>query len=180
MKNNLPSANKKKLPPSVEITEGTKANLSCSEEEFLHMMGTNSSSFATSLVDQMIAVLTAKGGSGEKEINSALAALNGLDCKDEVEAIIGSHVVCLNSLILSFLSDANSSNQTSEGKDANINRACKLLRAFASQIETLNRYKNRGSQKMTVEHVNINQGGKAVFGDINSSPVNNSKLGDKE
>lgn len=44
--------------------------------------------------------------------------------------------------------------------------ANKLSRTFMMQMEALNRYRGKGQQKMTVEHVHINSGGQAIIGNI--------------
>ena len=42
----------------------------------------------------------------------------------------------------------------------------KLLRTFAAQVEALQRYRGKGQQKVTVEHVHVHAGGQAVVGTI--------------
>jgi hypothetical protein len=37
------------------------------------------------------------------------------------------------------------------------------------QMEALNRYRSKGQQKITVEHVHINSGGQAIIGNVNSN-----------
>ena len=56
--------------------------------------------------------------------------------------------------------------------------ANKLSRTFMMQMEALNRYRGKGQQKMTVEHVHINSGGQAIIGNVTK---HNSSLekGDK-
>ena len=44
--------------------------------------------------------------------------------------------------------------------------ANKLSRTFMMQMEALNRYRGKGQQKMTVEHVHINSGGRAIIGNV--------------
>lgn len=44
--------------------------------------------------------------------------------------------------------------------------ANKLSRTFMMQMEALNRYRGKGQQKMTVEHVHINSGGQAIIGNV--------------
>jgi hypothetical protein len=46
--------------------------------------------------------------------------------------------------------------------------AARLLRAYATQVETLRRLRNGGSQLVRVEHVYVNEGGQA---DGNVSPI---------
>ena len=39
----------------------------------------------------------------------------------------------------------------------------KLLRTFAAQTEALQRYRGKGQQKVTVEHVHVHTGGQAML-----------------
>ena len=40
----------------------------------------------------------------------------------------------------------------------------RLLRAYTAQLETLRRLRNGGTQLVRVEHVHVNEGGKAIIG----------------
>ena len=42
----------------------------------------------------------------------------------------------------------------------------KLARTFTAQIEALKRYRTGGEQRMTVEHVTVNEGGQAIVGNV--------------
>ena len=44
----------------------------------------------------------------------------------------------------------------------------KLARTFAAQVLALKEYRSKGEQKMTIQHVNVGDGGKAVIGMVNS------------
>jgi hypothetical protein len=44
----------------------------------------------------------------------------------------------------------------------------KLARTFAAQVSALKEYRSKGQQKMTVQHVTVGDGGRAVIGTINS------------
>jgi len=48
-----------------------------------------------------------------------------------------------------------------------MNYAVRLMALFASQMETLNKYRTGGQQKVLVEHVHVNDGGQAVVGTVN-------------
>ena len=54
--------------------------------------------------------------------------------------------------------------QDSAGKTFN-----KLTRTFATQVEALKRHRTGGEQKVTVEHVTVNEGGQAIVGNVNTS-----------
>ena len=44
--------------------------------------------------------------------------------------------------------------------------AARLMRAYATQVETLRRLRNGGSQVVRVEHVHVNEGGQALIGNV--------------
>jgi hypothetical protein len=62
----------------------------------------------------------------------------------------------------------NGSNTIPE-QDSNGNLAVKLLRTFAAQTEALQRYRGKGQQKVTVEHVHVHTGGQAIVGSVSQS-----------
>ena len=46
--------------------------------------------------------------------------------------------------------------------------AARLLRAYATQVETLRRLRNGNFQIVRVEHVHVNEGGQAIIGNVRS------------
>ena len=42
----------------------------------------------------------------------------------------------------------------------------KFARTFAAQVEALKRYRTGGEQKVTVQHVTVNEGGQAIVGNV--------------
>ena len=72
--------------------------------------------------------------------------------------MLGNHLLASKTIYR-----ANLSNQNFEAVSENINRATKLSRTFMAQMEGLKKYRNKDGQKIKVEHVNINDGGKAVI-----------------
>jgi hypothetical protein len=42
----------------------------------------------------------------------------------------------------------------------------KLARTFVTQMEALQRYRSGGEQKVTVQHVNVGEGGQAIVGNV--------------
>lgn len=56
--------------------------------------------------------------------------------------------------------------ETVSQQDSNGNLATKLLRTYTAQMEALQRYRGKGQQKMTVEHVHVHPGGQAIVGNV--------------
>ena len=48
----------------------------------------------------------------------------------------------------------------------NMKCAIKLLRLHNETTEALARYRRKGEQKVVVQHVNVNDGGKAIVGNM--------------
>jgi hypothetical protein len=51
----------------------------------------------------------------------------------------------------------------------------KLARTFTTQMDALKRYRTGGQQKVTVEHVTVNQGGQAIVGNVETGGWGNGK-----
>ena len=51
----------------------------------------------------------------------------------------------------------------------------KLARTFAAQVEAFKRYRTGGQQKVTVEHVTVNQGGQAIVDSVTQGGVGDEK-----
>jgi hypothetical protein len=68
---------------------------------------------------------------------------------------------------LLFLRRATLEGQTFQGADANVLRATRLMRLFQEQLSAMAKLKGKaGHQKVTVEHVHVQQGGHAIVGSV--------------
>jgi hypothetical protein len=109
----------------------------------------------------------------EQDINQALAAVTGIDAKDGTEAMLATQMTATHVAAIRALRHLKAS-ETIPQYNCNGNLAVKLLRTFTMQVEALQRYRGKGQQKVTVEHVHVHAGGQAIVGAI--SP----RGGDKE
>ena len=86
-------------------------------------------------------------------------------------------MIAVHNLAMETMKRAMIEGQTFEGEEANVNRATKMLRTFATQMEALKRYRTGGQQKVTVEHVHVTAGGQAIVGVVNRGEGNGGKRG---
>lgn len=86
--------------------------------------------------------------------------------QDGLEGMLASQMVAVHNMAMSCAGRSMAKDQRSDLIDRNINRVTKLMRTFTAQMEALQRYRSKGQQKITVQHVQVNQGGQAVIGDI--------------
>jgi hypothetical protein len=111
--------------------------------------------------------------------NFASQAMHSLQPKDGFEALLSTQLVATHTLGMEFLKRAALPEQTAAGVDMNINRATRLLRAFATTAETLRGHRNSGSQKMVVKHVHVNKGGQAIVGAVSHGSPGGAEGGKK-
>jgi len=112
----------------------------------------------------------------QKEKN-ILTAIKGIKPQDPMESMLASQMIISHNAAMKAFAKAESYNMHQDIaykklSQATLSTANKLLRTYAIQMETLNRYRGKGQQRITVEHININDGGKAVIGNISSQKVN--------
>jgi len=113
-------------------------------------------------------------GKGEtpEAMNLALDGVAALAPRDGMEVMLCSQLIALHSQSMEFLRRGMLDDQTTDGVDRNVNRATRLLRAFATINECLRTYRGGGQQKMIVEHVTVQAGGQAIVGTINQGEGN--------
>jgi hypothetical protein len=101
------------------------------------------------------------------QMNTILALMHEINPRDGIESLLAIQMVNTHHLALEMMRKATLPQQTVDGVDRNVNRAAKLMRIFNSQLDTLQKLRGKGQQKITVEHVNVNEGGQAIVGEVN-------------
>lgn len=109
------------------------------------------------------------GGEGDpdvKGINELLALVAGIAPTDNIEGMLASQMVAVHAMSMDCARRSMFVNQTFEGKQLYLNSSIKLMRTYAAQMDALNKHRGKGQQKMTVEHVHVNEGGQAIIGNV--------------
>lgn len=150
-------------------------NLSADEKGFIHnallchATGSVSQSFGKLILEQtMSSFFRNKQHDVTLIANATHDALVAMNPADEYEGMLCSRLLALHNQYMNFMTRSCQPNQTTEGIDLNINRATKLMRLYNETLDCLNRHRRKGEQKITVQHVNVNSGGQAVIGDVNT------------
>jgi hypothetical protein len=104
--------------------------------------------------------------------NSAMAFINGIAPETPLEGLLAAQMTVAHNLAMEFAERAMVEGQTADGVDRNINRVTKMMRAFSTQAETLQKLRNKGQQKITVQHVQVGHGGQAIIGDVHQGEGN--------
>ncbi len=96
-------------------------------------------------------------------LNSLLGGMVSMSPQDAFEAQLCAKLMVLQSKAMHFMNKAT--NQTDRKHiDNNINNATKCMRLHNDTLETLNRHRRNGEQRVKVVHqyVQVNEGGQAV------------------
>jgi hypothetical protein len=133
-------------------------------------LGTSSSAFVdASLVQLQRAARLPSGGISEMAVNAALAVIEAASPKDETEAALAIQLACTHTTAMAVLSLIAGGNTTERRIAAFSAAAAKLLRTYAMQREVLRRLHRGGEQYFRVEHIHINDGARAVIGQVSNS-----------
>ncbi|MBL6427631.1 MAG: hypothetical protein HOY44_08915 [Maritimibacter sp.] len=96
----------------------------------------------------------------------ALEQIESLDPQDGLEGLLAQQMVATHAAALECLRRAALENQTSIGRDAALKQAEKLMSLYLKQAAALDKHRGKGQQKVTVEHVTVNEGGQAIVGHV--------------
>jgi hypothetical protein len=128
--------------------------------------GTNDDRFIRGLVSQ-IGNAASKGSKVDEAATSfALSVLEGIKPRDEVEAMLAAQIAAIHMATMTFARRLNNV-ETIPQQDSAEKAFNKLARTFTMQMDALKKYRSSGEQRITVQHVTVNDGGQAVVGTIN-------------
>lgn len=124
--------------------------------------GFNSSEAGLKLLDQVYYAQPRYNN----DLTKTAAFLHEIAPQDGLEGMLAGQMVACHAMAMEYSRRAMKTDRV-DLAESYISRTAKLMRIFNSQVETLNKYRNKGQQNITVQHVNVNDGGQAVVGNIN-------------
>lgn len=163
---------KKKQPPiRVEKSEvdGVKHRLVQIDEGYLDdAFGTDN----PVVMERLFAEVALIGNKDPSELNEKITIgtvelMKELAPKDATETLLCSQMVAIHTALVD-VSWKLSSSKTMEQFSIYEKAANRLARTYSMQMETLNKHRRKGTQKVVVQHVNVENGGQAVVGDIST------------
>ena len=163
----------------IKITHDEKKDVyqvGSSDSEDMFYMGTYDESLTTNITNQVIRICSSGIEDSElitNKTNASMAAILEIYPRDSTELMLATQMVTVHNLTMEMSRRALLvDDQTEDSVNFNINRTTKLMRTYMAQMEALNKYRNKGKQQITVQHVNVNDGGQAIVGDVNQGGGN--------
>lgn len=139
--------------PSSEVTE--KVNL------YKELTGTSFKTLALDIVER--SAFAIPGYNKEKQTKVLCELLQDIRPQNAIEGMLCAQLAVLHFQGIQCLGSAEDA-QWRQHIEINLNYAIKLLRLQHETIETLVKYRRKGEQRVVVQHVNVNDGGKAIVG----------------
>jgi hypothetical protein len=94
-----------------------------------------------------------------------ISMIRSIKPRDSVEAMLVTQMVSVH--VMAMRSAYHLANAEDIASQDSAGRALgRLARTFPAQIEALNRYRNKGEPAITVQNVSVQDGGKAIVGNV--------------
>jgi hypothetical protein len=159
-------------PPSLNMVDEETGNTTMDEKHIPGLMqatGQNSRDNAAAIMNQLLNAY--KGDDSLSRLNLDLALLHDIKPRDSLETMLACQMIAVHNTAMDMSGRATTKGQTVDAVERGINRMTKLMRTFTAQMECLQKYRNGGKQSIKVEHqhVNVNDGGQAIVGDIHNN-----------
>lgn len=152
--------------PEIKVTKESELTIDHKDSwvgacMLMDALGTDSIPFMHGLLSQL-----ANAGSKGKQVNEdslnfMLSVVEGIKPRDEVEAMLASQMAATQMAIMTFARRLNHVDNIQQ-QDSASRAFNQLARTFAAQVEALKKYRSNGEQRVTVQHVQVNEGGQAV------------------
>lgn len=119
---------------------------------------------AACLLDNIVHGTKTKSGVNERLVNQSLALVASVAPRDGTEAMLVVQMVNTHGLIAELQKRMMNKIETLPQQDSNGGLLVRLLRTYATQVETLKRYRTGGEQRVSVthQHVTVNADKAAV------------------
>jgi len=138
------------------------------ESDFANeLVGTKYETYALEIINRGLAAMPV-GKDRDEIIGPVVQALLDAKPKEPMEARLLLQAHALYAQGMKYLSRAESQDMIPQAEHF-MKFAIKLLRLHNETIEALNKYRRKGEQRVVVQRVNVNDGGKAIVGHLESS-----------
>lgn len=152
------------------------ANEDLGELEWMNGLATTSGSFLNGILKQLINASQNRNGIDESGFNFMASGIRGINPQDQIETMLAAQMAAVHVASMD-LARKLATADTTQQQDSAERAFNKLTRTFATQMQTLKRYRTSGEQKVTVEHVTVNEGGQAIVGNVAGGGGANKKTG---
>ena len=156
-----------KSSPGIKMKQTGKGamQVEVDHKKFMEVIGAKDKGFMYGFLEQLINAGTPTRSADDRGLNFMVSVVKSIEPKDQIEAMLASQMAAVQMATMTFarrLAHVENIDQ----QDSAIKGFTKLTRCFTAQVEALKKYRSNGQQKVTVEHVTVNEGGQAIVGSV--------------
>ncbi|MGJ0510041.1 MAG: hypothetical protein ACR652_23545 [Methylocystis sp.] len=131
-------------------------------------LGITDGDFLGGLLIQLLQIGGDTVGTDER-LNFLLSVIKDVKPRDQLETMLAAQMAVMHMATMTFAGRLSKVENLPQQESA-LNAFNKLARTFTIQMEALKRYRSGGEQKVTVQHVNVSEGGQAIVGNVAPPP----------
>jgi hypothetical protein len=160
--------------PRLKISESSQLVPDHPDEQvgislLMEAIGTTDPDFALGFLGQLAD--SGDDKNKERRLNFMLSVVKDIKPRDQIEAMLAAQMAATHAATMKSFRDLADA-QYLEHRDSAERTANKLSRTYVSQMEALKRYRAGGEQNVTVQQVNVGEGGQAIVGNVTQGPRN--------
>ena len=133
-------------------------------------LATTDDDFLGGLLNQLVNAALRGGKVDETELNFLVSVIKDIKPRDQFETMLAAQMAVTHEAVMTFARRLGNVDNIQQ-QDSAVNAFTKLTRTYAAQLEALKRYRTGGEQKVTVQHVNVSEGGQAIVGNVTTQPA---------
>jgi len=139
------------------------------ENALCQVFGTSDERQAVALLGHCLKPLSASESTDKKPGNDErifmLSVIRDLAPRDPVERMLAVQIAATHIATIRASGWLSRSENLAQGQTHSTAYA-KLARTFTAQVEALRKHRTGGEQRVTVQHVNVSDGGQAIVGNV--------------
>jgi hypothetical protein len=136
---------------------------------YMDAIGSGDWDFACGMMKQMAKASCRGNDADEEKLNFLLSVIKGIEPRDQIEVMLAAQMASVHVAAMNIAARLIHAERISE-QDSDERALNKLGRTFATQMETLNRYRTGVGEKVTFQHVSVAEGGQAIVGNVTPQP----------
>ncbi|GAB5437846.1 hypothetical protein [Falsiruegeria mediterranea] len=140
----------------------------------MHEIGSSDPRFYAGILEQVAALGAYGHPVSETASNFVLSVVGGVKPQDEVESMLAVQMGAIHQATMMMARRLNHV-ETLAQQDSAERALNKLARTFASQVETLKKYRSKADQTVRVERVEVQEGGQAIVGNVSNGGRGNEE-----
>ncbi|MGM0584949.1 MAG: hypothetical protein ACQEUZ_09900 [Pseudomonadota bacterium] len=145
--------------------EVTHENQTAGRAVLLDALGSREMAFLEPFLAQLVNAVSKGSEADAAAGNFLLAVVKDAEPRDQMEAMLAAQMGAVHMAMMQASRRLTNAEMLPQ-HDSALKAMDKLARTYAQQMEALKRYRTGGEQKVTVQHVTVNDGGQAVVGNV--------------